>query len=207
MLKFAFLGVYGCITVLVLTCVAVQIDDPTPPERLPCVIQTYIRPLDRFPPDFETQARANGKGIISPMKNECMLLNSLLGLHFLLPSHFYSIWSEHLQCPSLRWTQTLLSAMISLVFPLTSYCIECTIWRPTTGIILDDSEGPSGIILGDKFRISSFWMVECSATLLAIEQRSVANFMECLCWRLTPSLEHDCIHNLVLNWDVQDTSE
>ncbi|KAF9469285.1 DNA polymerase alpha catalytic subunit [Collybia nuda] len=54
------------------------IDDPTPPEKLPCTVHTFVRPLDRFPPNFETQARGNGKGFISPMKNERMLLSSLL---------------------------------------------------------------------------------------------------------------------------------
>ncbi|KAK7051399.1 DNA-directed DNA polymerase alpha catalytic subunit pol1 [Paramarasmius palmivorus] len=56
----------------------VIIDDPTPPERLPCTVQTFVRPLDRFPKDFESKARANGKGVIAPMVNETMLLNSLL---------------------------------------------------------------------------------------------------------------------------------
>ncbi|KAF9006961.1 hypothetical protein BDQ17DRAFT_1351161 [Cyathus striatus] len=55
-----------------------QIDDPTPPERLPCTVQTFVRPLDRFPSNFENRAKANGKSFISPMKNERMLLNSLL---------------------------------------------------------------------------------------------------------------------------------
>ncbi|KAH7920526.1 hypothetical protein BV22DRAFT_1073766 [Leucogyrophana mollusca] len=56
----------------------VQLDDPTPPEQLPCSVHTLIRPLDRFPPKFEAQARANGKGVISPMLNERMLLNIVL---------------------------------------------------------------------------------------------------------------------------------
>ncbi|KZT09817.1 uncharacterized protein LAESUDRAFT_756049 [Laetiporus sulphureus 93-53] len=55
-----------------------DIDDPTPPEALPCTVRTFVRPLDKFPPNFETRARGNGKGVISPMKNERMLLNSLL---------------------------------------------------------------------------------------------------------------------------------
>ncbi|KAK0207637.1 hypothetical protein IW262DRAFT_1418425 [Armillaria fumosa] len=54
------------------------IDDPKPPEQLPCTVQTFVRPLDRFPPNFETRARANGKGHISTAKNERMLLSSLL---------------------------------------------------------------------------------------------------------------------------------
>ncbi|PPQ69598.1 hypothetical protein CVT26_001586 [Gymnopilus dilepis] len=65
-------------------CVSVRawrdmhIDDPTPPEKLKCAVHTFIRPLDRFPANFEQQARANRKGTIMPMKNERMLLNSLL---------------------------------------------------------------------------------------------------------------------------------
>ncbi|KAJ7460715.1 DNA polymerase family B-domain-containing protein [Mycena latifolia] len=54
------------------------IDDPKPPEELPCTVQTFVRPLDKFPPSFESQARANGKGAISAVKNERMLLSSLL---------------------------------------------------------------------------------------------------------------------------------
>ncbi|OBZ73519.1 DNA polymerase alpha catalytic subunit [Grifola frondosa] len=56
----------------------IDIDDPTPPEALPCTVRTFVRPLDRFPPNFEVRASGNGKGLISPMKNERMLLNSLL---------------------------------------------------------------------------------------------------------------------------------
>lgn len=59
--------------------ITVQIDDPTPPESLPCTVHTFVRPLDRFPPNFEARAKVNSKGHISPMKNERMLLNSLLG--------------------------------------------------------------------------------------------------------------------------------
>ncbi|KAJ7282017.1 DNA polymerase family B-domain-containing protein [Mycena rebaudengoi] len=54
------------------------IDDPKPPEQLPCTVQTFVRPLDRFPPNFEAKALANGKGAITPVKNERMLLSSLL---------------------------------------------------------------------------------------------------------------------------------
>ncbi|KAF8552703.1 hypothetical protein OG21DRAFT_1511107 [Imleria badia] len=56
----------------------VQLDDPTPPEQLPCSVHTFVRPLDRFPSNFESRAKVNGRGIISPMQNERMLLNSLL---------------------------------------------------------------------------------------------------------------------------------
>ncbi|KAI6101196.1 hypothetical protein F5141DRAFT_1190185 [Pisolithus sp. B1] len=55
-----------------------QLDDPTPPEQLKCTVHTLVRPLDRFPPNFEAHARANGRSIISPMQNERMLLNNLL---------------------------------------------------------------------------------------------------------------------------------
>ena len=51
----------------------VQIDDPTPPETLPCSVHTFVRPLERFPPHFEAKARSNAKGLVSPMKNERML--------------------------------------------------------------------------------------------------------------------------------------
>ncbi|TFK51987.1 hypothetical protein OE88DRAFT_1658731 [Heliocybe sulcata] len=56
----------------------IQIDDPTPPEALPCTSNTFVRPLDRFPPNFEFAAKKNSKGSIATMKNERMLLNSLL---------------------------------------------------------------------------------------------------------------------------------
>lgn len=56
----------------------VQLDDPTPPEQLKCTVHTLVRPLGRFPPNFEAQARANGRSVISPMQNERMLLNNLL---------------------------------------------------------------------------------------------------------------------------------
>ncbi|KAK0489470.1 hypothetical protein IW261DRAFT_1445337 [Armillaria novae-zelandiae] len=54
------------------------IDDPKPPEQLPCTVQTFVRPLDRFPPNFEIRAKANGKGHISSAKNERMLLSMAL---------------------------------------------------------------------------------------------------------------------------------
>jgi len=57
----------------------VQLDDPTPPESLKCTVHTFVRPLDQFPPNFEQQAKINAKGTITPMKNERMLLSSLLG--------------------------------------------------------------------------------------------------------------------------------
>lgn len=56
----------------------IQIEDPTPPDKLPCSVHTLVRPLDRFPTNFENKAKSNSKGVISPMKNERMLLNNLL---------------------------------------------------------------------------------------------------------------------------------
>ena len=55
-----------------------QIDDPTPPEKLKCTVHTFVRPLDKFPPNFAKKAKDNAKGSIMPMQNERMLLNSLL---------------------------------------------------------------------------------------------------------------------------------
>ncbi|KAF8317054.1 hypothetical protein F5887DRAFT_437115 [Amanita rubescens] len=55
-----------------------NIDDPTPPDKLSCTVQTFVRPLHQFPPNFEARAKADGKGTISPAKNERMLLNTLL---------------------------------------------------------------------------------------------------------------------------------
>ncbi|VDB99016.1 unnamed protein product [Peniophora sp. CBMAI 1063] len=37
----------------------INIDDPTPPESLPCTVHTYVRPLERFPPNFESLAKSN----------------------------------------------------------------------------------------------------------------------------------------------------
>jgi hypothetical protein len=60
----------------------VRIDDSTPPETLPCSVHTFVRPLDRFPPNFESRAKASSKGFISPVRNEQSLLNCLLGTSF-----------------------------------------------------------------------------------------------------------------------------
>jgi len=56
----------------------VQIDDPTPPEQLKCSVNTFIRPLDKFPQNFEKQAKSSSRGAIVPAQNERMLLSSLL---------------------------------------------------------------------------------------------------------------------------------
>lgn len=68
----------------------VNIDDPTPPEQLAASVTTFVRPLDRFPPNFEAKARANGRGTITPVKSERTLLNNLLGA-FSLPNHLGSV--------------------------------------------------------------------------------------------------------------------
>ncbi|KAJ3722638.1 DNA polymerase family B-domain-containing protein [Lentinula raphanica] len=54
------------------------IDGTTPPEQLPCTVQTFVRPLEHFPSGFEASAKAHGRGLISPAKNERALLNALL---------------------------------------------------------------------------------------------------------------------------------
>ena len=56
-----------------------QLEDATPPEKLPCTVQTFIQPLDRFPLNFEAEARANTKGTILRTQNERMLLSLLIG--------------------------------------------------------------------------------------------------------------------------------
>jgi DNA polymerase alpha subunit A len=66
-----------------------QIDDPTPPEALPCTVHTLVRPLGRFPPGFEAKVKSNAKGLISPMSNERMLLNSLLGMRAVATCQFF----------------------------------------------------------------------------------------------------------------------
>ncbi|GBE89178.1 hypothetical protein SCP_1501860 [Sparassis crispa] len=53
-----------------------QIDDPTPPEALPCSVHTFVPPLDRFPPNFE---------------NEWMLLNSLLDPDVIVGHEFLGV--------------------------------------------------------------------------------------------------------------------
>ncbi|SPO47594.1 related to POL1 - DNA-directed DNA polymerase alpha, 180 KD subunit [Moesziomyces antarcticus] len=55
-----------------------QIEDPTPPEQLPCSVFTAVRPLgSMFPPGFEAEAR-KGKIKVHTLKYERMLLNALL---------------------------------------------------------------------------------------------------------------------------------
>ena len=79
----------------------VRIDDSSPPESLPCSVHTFVRPLDRFPPNFESRAKAGSKGFISPVRNEQSLLNCLLGMS-LSPSHFSRAQTDRdgYHCPS-----------------------------------------------------------------------------------------------------------
>ncbi|KAH8116362.1 hypothetical protein DFH11DRAFT_1580132 [Phellopilus nigrolimitatus] len=55
-----------------------EIDDPTPPEQLPCTVHTLVRPLDKFPAKFQAAAQSNKRGTISAEANERVLLNRLL---------------------------------------------------------------------------------------------------------------------------------
>ena len=36
-----------------------QIDDPTPHEKLKCTVHTFVRPLDKFSPNFVKEAKVN----------------------------------------------------------------------------------------------------------------------------------------------------
>ncbi|TDL23727.1 DNA polymerase alpha catalytic subunit [Rickenella mellea] len=56
----------------------IQIDDPTPPDQLPCTVHTFVRPIEKFPANFQSVAQSNKKGLISPEPNERSLLNRLL---------------------------------------------------------------------------------------------------------------------------------
>ena len=56
-----------------------NLDDPTPPDQLPCSVHTLVRPLDKYPQGFQQAAQANKRGIISAEANERALLNRLLG--------------------------------------------------------------------------------------------------------------------------------
>lgn len=60
-------------------CLVAHIEDATPPESLPCTAQTFVRPLGRFPKNFEKAAKEAKTATILPLQNERMLLNSLLG--------------------------------------------------------------------------------------------------------------------------------
>ncbi|KZS94508.1 DNA polymerase alpha catalytic subunit [Sistotremastrum niveocremeum HHB9708] len=54
------------------------VDDPTPPDQLPCSVHTYVRPLDKFPPNFEAASQSGKRRLMHPVKSERLLLNSLL---------------------------------------------------------------------------------------------------------------------------------
>ncbi|GJJ15609.1 hypothetical protein Clacol_009887 [Clathrus columnatus] len=55
-----------------------QIDDPTPPSELPCIVNTYIRPLNKFPRGMEQEIKTRKGSKITLMTNERMLLSQLL---------------------------------------------------------------------------------------------------------------------------------
>lgn len=57
-----------------------NLDDPTPPDQLPCSVHTLVRPLGKYPAGFQQAAQANKRGSISAEGNERSLLNRLLGL-------------------------------------------------------------------------------------------------------------------------------
>jgi hypothetical protein len=40
---------------------------PHTPQKLPCHVHTFVRPLDHVPPNCEVWAKQNGKGVISPI--------------------------------------------------------------------------------------------------------------------------------------------
>jgi DNA polymerase alpha subunit A len=70
--------IQGLILLYMLT-VSAMIEDGTPIENLPCIAQTFVRPLHRFPKDFDKAVKEIKQSTIAPVQNERMLLNSLLG--------------------------------------------------------------------------------------------------------------------------------
>ncbi|KAH8832882.1 hypothetical protein DL96DRAFT_1583755 [Flagelloscypha sp. PMI_526] len=57
----------------------VNIDDPTPADRLPCTVHSYVRPLGgKFPAGFESAAKKSTKGTITTAPLERPMLNQLL---------------------------------------------------------------------------------------------------------------------------------
>jgi DNA polymerase alpha subunit A len=57
---------------------AVDIEDPTPPDQQVCTVQSFVRPLDKFPAKFQQIAQDNKKGVIWAEATERVLLNRLL---------------------------------------------------------------------------------------------------------------------------------
>jgi DNA polymerase alpha subunit A len=54
-----------------------NIDDPTPPDRLPSSLNTIVRPIEKFPPNLEARSRTE-RSPFQTVKAERALLNSLL---------------------------------------------------------------------------------------------------------------------------------
>jgi len=54
-----------------------NIDDSTPPDRLPSQLNTIIRPIEKFPPGLEARAKTE-QSPFQTVKAERALLNSLL---------------------------------------------------------------------------------------------------------------------------------
>ncbi|KAK4685136.1 DNA polymerase alpha subunit A, partial [Tremellales sp. Uapishka_1] len=54
-----------------------NIDDPTPPDKMPSSVFTIVRPIEKFPPGFEARAKSD-RSPFQTVKAERALLNSLL---------------------------------------------------------------------------------------------------------------------------------
>lgn len=54
-----------------------NIEDPTPPDRLPSSLNTIVRPIEKFPPGLEQRAKSE-RSPFQTVKAERALLNSLL---------------------------------------------------------------------------------------------------------------------------------
>ena len=56
------------------------IDSPTPPDEQPSIAHTIVRPIGKYPPGFESKARAELSSKILSAANERALLVAFLGL-------------------------------------------------------------------------------------------------------------------------------
>jgi DNA polymerase alpha subunit A len=59
--------------------VSAQIEDTTPIETKPCIATTFVRPLEKFPKDFEAQARQSQRSKMNAVPGERFMLNQFLG--------------------------------------------------------------------------------------------------------------------------------
>lgn len=55
----------------------VNIEDPTPPDQQPSSLKTFVRPIEKFPPELEARAKAE-RSPFQTVKAERALLNALL---------------------------------------------------------------------------------------------------------------------------------